>query len=109
MSSPGTSPAGWRASLGRVGVWVGPGALEPDPGAFAARVERLGYGALWVGGSNTDAKSFDVLETALSASEAARGGDGDHEHLGLGAGRARATGRGPRRRPIRDGSSSVSE
>ena len=68
MSSPGTSASDWKASLGRVGVWVGPGALEPDPGAFAARVERLGYGALWVGGSNTDAKSFDVLEAALSAS-----------------------------------------
>ena len=66
MSSPGASAAGWRESLGRVGVWVGPGALERDPGGFAARVERLGYGALWVGGSNPDAESFDVLEQALS-------------------------------------------
>jgi probable F420-dependent oxidoreductase len=29
-------------------------------------VESLGYGALWVGGSNTDAKSFDLLDRALS-------------------------------------------
>ena len=66
MSSPGASAAGWRESLGRVGVWVGPGALEQDPGGFAARVELLGYGALWVGGSNPDPKSFDLLEAALS-------------------------------------------
>ena len=65
MSSAGTATAGWRESLGRVGVWVGPGALERDPGGFAAWVELLGYGALWVGGSNTDEKSFDLLELAL--------------------------------------------
>jgi len=49
MSSSGAGTAPWRQSLGRVGVWVGAGAVGQDPGGFAARVERLGYGAVWVG------------------------------------------------------------
>ncbi len=69
MSNPGAVAASWRASLGRIGVWVGPRAIEQDPGGFAARVERLGYGALWVGGSNPDERSFDLLEQALSGTD----------------------------------------
>ncbi len=68
MSSPGAGADGWRQCIGRVGVWVGPGALEQDPGGFAAWVEHLGYGALWVGGSNPGPKSFDLLDRALSGS-----------------------------------------
>jgi probable F420-dependent oxidoreductase len=68
MDNPGASAGGWRASLGRVGVWVGPRAIADDPGGFAARVEQLGYGALWVGGSNTDESCFQRLEKAISAS-----------------------------------------
>ncbi len=66
MNNPGAVAASWRESLGRIGVWVGPRAIEQDPGGFAARLERLGYGALWVGGSNPDERSFDLLERALS-------------------------------------------
>ncbi len=68
MSSPGAGADGWRQCIGRVGVWVGPGALEQDPGGFAAWVEHLGYGALWVGGSNPGPKSFDLLDRALCGS-----------------------------------------
>ena len=66
MSGSGAGAAGWRESLGQVGVWVGAGAVEQDPGGFAARVERLGYGALWVGGGSPDGRAFDLLELALS-------------------------------------------
>jgi hypothetical protein len=61
MSGSGAGAAGWRESLGQVGVWVGAGAVEQDPGGFAARVERLGYGALWVGGGSPDGRAFDLL------------------------------------------------
>ncbi|MGD0943758.1 MAG: TIGR03620 family F420-dependent LLM class oxidoreductase [Acidimicrobiales bacterium] len=64
MPTPGT--AEWRDALGRVGVWVSSRAIDQDPGGFAARVEHLGYGALWVGGGNADEKAFDLLERALS-------------------------------------------
>jgi len=37
-----------RDHLGRFGIWRGATQLEPD---LAAAVERLGFGALWVGGS----------------------------------------------------------
>jgi probable F420-dependent oxidoreductase len=66
MSSSGAGTAPWRQSLGRVGVWVGAGAVGQDPGGFAARVERLGYGAVWVGGGNPDGHAFDLLERTLS-------------------------------------------
>jgi len=49
-----------------VGVWVFSSAIEQDPGDLAQRVERLGYGALWVGGGNPDDPAFDLLERALS-------------------------------------------
>ena len=38
----------WRRHLGRFGVWRGVGQVTPD---LAADIERLGYGALWLGGS----------------------------------------------------------
>ena len=66
MSSSGAGTAPWRQSLGRVGGWVGAGAVGQDPGGFAARVERLGYGAVWVGGGNPDGHAFDLLERTLS-------------------------------------------
>ncbi|MGA3353355.1 MAG: TIGR03620 family F420-dependent LLM class oxidoreductase [Acidimicrobiales bacterium] len=56
-----------RDAIGPVGVWVSARAIDEDPGGFAAGVERLGFGALWVGGSNVDGKAFDLLEKALSA------------------------------------------
>jgi probable F420-dependent oxidoreductase len=49
-----------------VGVWVSPVAIEQDAGGFAENVERLGYGALWVGGGNPDERAFQLLERALS-------------------------------------------
>jgi len=38
MSSSGAGTAAWRKSLGQVGVWVGAGAVEQDPGGFANAV-----------------------------------------------------------------------
>lgn len=69
MSDPGAGATGWREALGRIGVWTPPGAIAQDPGGFGLRLERLGYGALWVGGGNADAKAFDLLERVLSATE----------------------------------------
>jgi probable F420-dependent oxidoreductase len=38
----------WRERLGRFGIWRGVSQVTPD---LAAELERLGYGALWLGGS----------------------------------------------------------
>jgi len=38
----------WRERLGRFGVWRGFGLVTPD---LAAELERLGYGAVWLGAS----------------------------------------------------------
>ena len=38
----------WRERLGRYGIWRGVTQVTPD---LAADVERLGYGALWIGSS----------------------------------------------------------
>jgi probable F420-dependent oxidoreductase len=38
----------WQERLGRFGVWRGAWQTTPD---IAARLEQLGYGALWLGGS----------------------------------------------------------
>ena len=68
MESRGTATLPlWRRRLGRVGVWVPGGAIDDDPGTFAAFVERLGYGALWMGGGNPDSAAFSRIETMLSA------------------------------------------
>ncbi|MFC6086037.1 LLM class F420-dependent oxidoreductase [Sphaerisporangium aureirubrum] len=52
-----TSPA-----LGEIGVWRAGAALTPD---LAASLERLGYGALWVGGSPSG--DLEVVEGMLGA------------------------------------------
>lgn len=62
-----SDPPSWRTRLGRVGVWVAGGALDPDPADLAGFVERLHYGALWIGGGNTQDTAFARIEAALSA------------------------------------------
>ena len=57
----------WRQHIGRVGVWVGGPAVDEDPQGFAALVERLGYGALWIGGGNPDQAAFARIDALLSA------------------------------------------
>jgi probable F420-dependent oxidoreductase len=43
-----TEAVGLKPDLGRFGVWIGSRSVTPD---LAARIESLGYGAVWVGGS----------------------------------------------------------
>lgn len=62
MSAPALSP---RVPLGRIGVWVRTGDI--DPASLASRLEELGYGALWLGGSPDP--DLAVVDDALSASE----------------------------------------
>lgn len=52
-----------KPDLGRFGVWTF-GAVEPDT---ATEIEKLGYGALWVGGS--PAGDLDFVEPILQATE----------------------------------------
>jgi probable F420-dependent oxidoreductase len=55
----------WRQRIGRVGVWLSGaarGAVEA-----ATTVQRLGYRALWIGGSNRDAGAFADLGAFLGA------------------------------------------
>lgn len=52
-----------KPDLGRFGVWTAP---APAP-TVAAEIERLGYGALWVGGSPAAALSF--VEPILEQTE----------------------------------------
>lgn len=58
-----TDPALLKPDLGRFGVWTG-GAPTPEQ---AAEIERLGYGAIWVGGS--PAAGLDFVEPLLAATE----------------------------------------
>lgn len=60
----------WRRRLGRVGVWVFAGAVDDDPAGFATFVERLGYGALWIGGGNPTDADMARLEVLLAATDA---------------------------------------
>lgn len=53
-----------KQDLGSYGVWRWQSGVDA---AFAAAVERLGYGTLWVGGS--PAADLEVVERALDATE----------------------------------------
>lgn len=59
-----TDSVSLKPDLGRFGVWVGSRSLDPE---LAARIETLGYGAVWVGGS-PDAE-LDWVEPALERTE----------------------------------------
>ncbi len=52
----------WREQLGRYGIWRGASAVSPD---LAASVERLGYGALWLGSS--PAADLTIVDDLLDA------------------------------------------
>jgi probable F420-dependent oxidoreductase len=54
--------SGWRERLGRFGVWRGVSQVTPD---LAVSLERLGYGALWLGGS--PAGDLAVVDQLLDA------------------------------------------
>jgi probable F420-dependent oxidoreductase len=57
--------AHWRDQLGSFGVWRGAWQATPE---LAAELERLGYGALWLGGSpDGDLEIVDQLLGATSA------------------------------------------
>src|SRR3954447_18775711 len=64
MEIPLTSPSLVIPPLGRTGFWRSASLLTPE---MAVAVERLGYGALWIGGS-PDA-DLAVAETLLDATE----------------------------------------
>jgi probable F420-dependent oxidoreductase len=53
----------WRASLGQFGVWESGRTFDTD---LAPELERLGYGALWLGGQPGD---LEVVEQILDATE----------------------------------------
>lgn len=59
--------------IGRIGVWTSAGERTGDSlnaetvGSFAAKVEKLGYGALWIGGSQP--LPLTLLRNALAATE----------------------------------------
>jgi probable F420-dependent oxidoreductase len=57
---------GWRSRLGIVGVWAGGAAASPE---LARQVEELGFGAVWVGGSNPDPAALAGREAMLAATE----------------------------------------
>lgn len=79
--SPGTETPGsaghltgarqWRERLGRFGVWRGVSQVTTD---LAAELERLGYGALWLGGSpGADLAAVDDLLGATTTLTVATG------------------------------------
>jgi probable F420-dependent oxidoreductase len=54
----------WRGLLGPYGIWRSVAMVTPD---LAAEIERLGYGALWLGGSpRADLRVVDKLLAATS-------------------------------------------
>ncbi|MCI4676961.1 LLM class F420-dependent oxidoreductase [Candidatus Mycolicibacterium alkanivorans] len=58
-----TDPSLLKPDLGRFGVWTG-GAVTPEQ---AVEIERLGYGAVWVGGS--PAAALEFVEPILERTE----------------------------------------
>jgi probable F420-dependent oxidoreductase len=60
-----------RDRIGRVGVWLGSIGLEPatDERAAIARIERLGYGAAWVGEGPANREAMSHAGLLLGASE----------------------------------------
>ncbi|HUZ54517.1 MAG TPA: LLM class F420-dependent oxidoreductase [Streptosporangiaceae bacterium] len=61
----------WRRHLGRFGIWRGVSQVTPD---LAAGIERLGYGALWLGGSpRADLLAVDELLGATTTLVVATG------------------------------------
>lgn len=74
-SQPVTAPDAIRLdsdrwNLGRFGVWGTAGALTA---AFAAAVEQLGYGAVWIGGAHGDLRLAEQLLDATSTLVVATG------------------------------------
>ncbi|MGD1240729.1 LLM class F420-dependent oxidoreductase [Mycobacterium seoulense] len=57
-----TEPVALKPNLGRVGVWLPSRSITPE---LAARIESLGYGAAWIGGSPDAELSW--VEPALEA------------------------------------------
>ncbi|MGM7671638.1 LLM class F420-dependent oxidoreductase [Microbacterium sp. A93] len=58
------SPSSAIQSVGQVGVWRGGSLLTPE---IASSIEKLGYGALWIGGS--PAADLNIAEELLDATE----------------------------------------
>jgi probable F420-dependent oxidoreductase len=60
-----------RDRIGRVGVWLGPIALEPaeKERAAVARIEQLGYGAAWFGEAPTNREAMSHAAILLQATE----------------------------------------
>jgi probable F420-dependent oxidoreductase len=59
---PHPRPSGWTALLGPLGVWSHKSGADAT---LAVRLETLGFGSLWVGGSPDE--DFDALERMLDA------------------------------------------
>ncbi|MBV9447833.1 MAG: LLM class F420-dependent oxidoreductase [Streptosporangiaceae bacterium] len=57
-------------ALGRIGIWRRQPDLTPD---LAAELERLGYGAIWIGGASGDLRLAEVLLDATSQITVATG------------------------------------
>ena len=71
MTTPQAMTEHWRARLGRFGVWGPVSRVTPD---LAAELERLGYGAVWLGGSpGADLLTVDSLLGATSTLVVATG------------------------------------
>lgn len=64
--------AALRERLGRVGLWAFGAAAAAFPSAadFARRVERLGVGALWVGGGTADAAALQERREMIAGTQA---------------------------------------
>lgn len=60
----GVVGTGMTVTLGRIGIWRRASALDAD---LAVEVERLGYGAIWIGGS--PAGDLRLAESLLEATE----------------------------------------
>ena len=70
-----TDPSLLKPDLGRYGVWTS-GPVTPEQ---AAEIERLGYGAVWVGGS--PAAELEFVEPILERTENRYAGHRDRQHL----------------------------
>ncbi len=72
MSAISEERASWlRDRIGRVGVWLGPIGVEPAGAerAAIARIEQLGFGAVWFGEGRNNREALSHAALLLRASE----------------------------------------
>ena len=77
IARPGGLAGGMTVELGRYGVWRTAAGLGPE---LAAEIERLGFGAIWIGGSPAGGPGAGRVDAGRDRAD--RGGHRRRQHVG---------------------------